>query len=214
MGPERVLLFLILCVSNNIFAANLKFDQVFSDKGEPRYINYEVTYKKTSGEHHLEVWREGNTRIKRKTDNALELYAIKDKKGPEFNLTVLDLKKKISTQIQRTNLYRIGNFTDWFDLGHGIKHPVAKYELISISEPLSKTKPIFSCKWYLLTQGQTKTEICWSSTYRLPIVMSSSKGDVFWTVTKANLAKIPSSVFEIHDHDFIKNDANRDIEPE
>jgi len=177
-------------------------------------INYEVTYKSVSGEHHLEVWREGGTRLKRKTDDTLELYVVKDKNGPEFNLSVLDLKKKIHTQIKRTNLYRIGNFTDWFDLAHGLKHPNANYELTKIDGDTSTPKLIANCKWYELTQGQSKTEICWSSEYRLPLVMKSSKEDVFWKISKLNLNKISPSVFEIHADDFIKNDANRDIEPD
>ena len=214
MGPVRASLFLGLILSGSVFAANLKFDQVFSDKGEPKNINYEVTYKSVTGEHHLEVWREGNTRLKRKTDDALELYIIKDQNGPEFNLSILDLKKKIYTQIKRTNLYRIGSFTDWYDLAHGLKHPLAAYEINKLSVAPSKSTPVSSCKWYELIQGENKTQICWSSDYKIPLMMTSLKGDIFWNVKKVNINKMVPSVFEIHSEGFIKNDANRDIEPD
>ena len=44
--------------------------------------------------------------------------------------------------------------------------------------------------------------------------MTSLKGDIFWNVKKVNINKMVPSVFEIHSEGFIKNDANRDIEPD
>lgn len=214
MKPTRASLFLLLVFSGSAFAEGLMFDQVFSDKGEPRSINYQVTYKSASGEHHLEVWREGSTLLKKKTDDTLELYVIKDKNGPEFNLSVLDLKKKIYTQIKRTNLYRIGSFTDWYDLAHGLKHPITKYELNKLTAKPPQITPIATCQWYELAQGKNKTQICWSAEYKLPLVMTSAKGEIFWSVKKLNKNTIAPSVFEVHSDGFIKNDANRDIEPD
>jgi hypothetical protein len=44
--------------------------------------------------------------------------------------------------------------------------------------------------------------------------MTSAKGEIFWTVKKLNKNTIAPSVFEVHSDGFIKNDANRDIEPD
>jgi len=95
----------------------------------------------------------------------------------------LDLKKHIHTRIDRTNLYRIGNFTDWFDLAHGLKHPKGEYRLEKASTPAKAPEPLSPCQWYDLIQSDRATHICWSARYRLPMLIVTSEGQTAWRIS-------------------------------
>ncbi len=190
----------------------LQFDRVFSDKGEPGALHYNVTYLVGGLEHHMEVWRDGQRRLKRSTDGSIETYVLKSGDSDEFSMSVLDLKKRMSTQIDRNNLYRIGNFTEWFDLAHGLKHPKAAYLLAAIATPVAAPKTVAHCDWYALSQDGRTTTICWSNEARIPLAMLSGDGRSSWLVTQVERVHAPAGTFEIHDSGFIHNDANQDID--
>lgn len=208
--------FATLCVAAAVSLAapakGLSFEQVFSEKGEPRTLHYEAIFTAKGAEHQLEVWRDGDRRLKRRTDEAIETYAFRKPGDAEFQMSVLDRKKRIHTQIDRTNLYRIGNFTDWFDLAHGLKHPMGEYRVAKAQAPDGAAKAITACQWYDLTQGGRTTHICWSAQSRLPMVIQGQNGEVLWRVAALDRKPIPEKTFEIHDEGFIRNDANQDIE--
>ena len=127
-------------------------------------------------------------------------------------MSILDRKKRIHTRIDRTNLYRIGNFVDWFDLAHGLRHPKGEYRIATAQAPEGGPKAISSCLWYDLIQDGHITHICWSEKSRLPLVIQGQRGEVLWRVAALDLKPIPTRIFEIHDEGFIRNDANQDIE--
>jgi len=189
----------------------LQFDAVFTTKGEPAYLHYTVETESPQP-HHMEVWRSGQLKIKRSSDALIETYAVKKKEGAEFYMSVLDLKRKIHTQIDRTNLIRIGNFTDWFDLGHGLKHPLGDYQLKRHASPEPSTAKPSPCVWYTLTQKGVASHICWSTQARLPILIENDQGQVQWRVLAWDNHKMSDDVFIIHDQGFVKNNANEDIE--
>lgn len=201
-----------VAVSFEAPAKELKFEQVFSDKGEPHSLHYQATFTSKGAKHQMEVWRDGDQRVKRRTDDALETYAFHKSGSAEFQMSILDLKKKIHTRIDRTNLYRIGNFTDWFDLAHGLKHPKGQYQLTNAKEPERAPKAVKPCQWNELTQDNHTTHICWSVQSRLPLVIQTQEGEIVWQVTALDRMPIPSKTFDIHDEGFIHNDANQDIE--
>ena len=122
------------------------------------------------------------------------------------------MKKRIHTRIDRTNLYRIGNFTDWFDLAHGLRHPMGEYRVAKAQAPEGAPKAITACQWYDLTEDQRITHICWSAQSRIPLVIQAQDGAVVWRVAALDQKPIPAKTFDIHDEGFIRNDANQDIE--
>lgn len=195
-------------------AKDLGFDRVFSDQGEPNSLHYQGVYINQSGEHALEVWRDGQQRLKRRTDDNIETYITRHSGDAEYKMWVLDLKKKINTRIDRTNLYRIGNFTDWFDLAHGLRHPKGEYHLASAAAPANVPKAVEACKWFDLTQQEHTTHICWSEHSRLPLQIVAEDGRMVWQVKKLDRQALSSEIFVIHDAGFIRNDANQDIEPD
>jgi len=212
LGLRLATLCVAVAVSPNVPAKELKFEQVFSVQGEPGTLHYQVDFAANGAEHRLEVWRDGDRRVKRRTDEAIETYAFHKPGDPEFHMSILDLKKRIHTQVDRTNLYRIGSLTDWFDLAHGLKHPFGEYQIAKAKEPSDAPKTIEACQWYDLTQGTGTTHICWSAQSHVPLTIQMPDGKVVWRVVALDRKPIASKLFEIHDEGFIRNDANKDID--
>jgi hypothetical protein len=198
--------------SFNAPANELKFEWAFSAKGEPRALHYHATYFSGGTEHRMEVWRDGETRLKRRTDDAVETYAFHKPGDADYRLSVLDLKKRIHTRIDRNNLYRIGNFTDWFDLSHNLKHPGGDYQLATAQAPADAENAIANCQWFDLSEAGRTSHICWSKASRLPLLIQAQDGKTVWKVTSLDRKSIPGNIFEIHDEGFVHNDANQDIE--
>ena len=199
-------------VSQAAQAKEPTFEEVFTTKGEPRALHYQATFSAKGSEHQLEVWRDGDRRLKRRTDKAIETYVFRQPGSTEFQMSILDNKKKIHTRVGRTNFYRIGNFIDWFDLAHGLKHPVGAYRIAKAQAPDGAPKAVKSCQWYDLTQKNRTTHICWSAQNCLPMAIQAESGEVVWKLTSVDMKPIPAKTFEIHDEGFVRNDANEDIE--
>ena len=212
LGLRFATLCVAAAVSMPVRAEVQTFDQVFSAKGEPSALHYQAVFTSNGAEHKVEAWRDSDRRLKRSTDDAIETYVFRKPGDAEFRMSILDLKKRIHTRIDRTNLYRIGNFTDWFDLAHGLRHPMGKYRLTKAHAPDAAPKPIESCQWYDLTQEARTTHICWSELSRIPLLIQAQDGKVVWKVTALERKPIPAKAFDIHDEGFVHNDANQDIE--
>jgi hypothetical protein len=212
LGLRFATLCVAAAVSLNVQAKERSFEQIFSDKGEPSALHYRAVFASNGAEHQLEVWRDSDRRVKRRTDDVIEMYAFRKPGDPEFHMSILDMKKRIHTQIDRTNLIRIGNFTDWFDLAHGLKHPMGAYRVVKARAPEGAPNTIEACQWYDLNQDKRTTHICWSEQDRIPLVIQAQDGEVVWRVTSLDQKPISAKTFDIHDEGFIHNDANQDIE--
>ena len=190
----------------------LGFEAAFGEKGQPANQHYTTTFRSDGAAHTWEVWRLNDVRLKRVTDGALEVYVERKSGEPEFQMTVLDVKKRLMTQIDRTHLYRIGNFTDWFDLAHGIKHPLGEYQLAKGKKPDGVPAALDACDWFDLTQAGKTSHICWSGKSKLPLLISAQDGQLLWQVTQLDRKPLDKKTFAIHDEGFVRNDANQDME--
>lgn len=193
-------------------AKEVSFDQAFNTKGEPIAMHFHAVFIANGVEHRLEVWRDGDRRIKRNTDDVIETYASRKPGEAEFEMTILDKKRRINTVIERANLYRIGNFTDWFDLGHGLRHPKGQYQITMATASESAPKPIQACKWFVLTQDNRDTKICWNAQNRLPLLIQTHDGHIVWRIESLDTSSVPAKTFEVRDEGYIRHDANEDIE--
>jgi hypothetical protein len=193
-------------------AADLDFDKTFNARGEARQLNYRATYLANGSEHQVEIWRDRDQRLKRRTDDKLETYIFKPARQAEWNMVVLDLQRKMRTDIGRTNLFRIGHFTDWFSMSHALTRPTGSYQLTELKTAPVSGKPLSACRWYALKQGEAESHICWSAELRLPLLISDAHGNTMWRVTAASKQPLPANVFAVHDADFMRNDANADIQ--
>ncbi|NML42744.1 hypothetical protein HHL11_03205 [Ramlibacter sp. G-1-2-2] len=189
----------------------LRFDEAFAEA--PVSLHYQAEYQARGASHQLEAWVDRGLRLKRVTDGQVESYAVRaSAHEPEYRMTVLDLRRRISTRIDRSNLFRIGSFTDWFELAHALRHPRGDYQLARVSAPAGAGKPLAACDWYQLTQEGRASKVCWSQAAALPLSIVSDEGQEVWRVTQLQRGPVRASVFEVHDRDFVRNDANGDIE--
>ena len=212
LGPWLATLCVAAAAPRSVPAKEVAFEQVFSDRGEPRALHYQATFVSRGAEHRLEVWRDGGRRLRRRTDEAIETYAFREPGDPEFRMSVLDVKRRIHTRIDRTNLYRIGSFTDWFDLAHGLRHPKGEYRVARADAPEGAPKAVGACRWWDLTQDGQTSHVCWSARDRIPLLIQAGDGKVVWKVAAVDRGPIAPGTFEIHDEGFVRNDANQDIE--
>jgi hypothetical protein len=195
-------------------AGALDFDTVFSAKGEPAFLHYGVMFVSKGAVHRMAIWRDHDRLLKRDTDAALTTFAVHKPGDPAYQMIVLDRNRRISTRISRESLYRIGTFTDWFDLTHGLRHPKAAYTLkpgIAPVAPASMPRVPAPCAWYDLTQAGRVTRICWDADARVPELIVAG-GHLVWRVVTLDREPIPASVFVVDDHGYVHDDADHDID--
>lgn len=193
-------------------SASLRFDDVFAS-ARPESLHYTATFAAAPGKpDRMEGWRDGDARVKRRTGDALESYAVRSPGGEQYDLTMLDLQRKLLTRITRTNLYRLGNFTDWFDLAHALRHPKGDYQLAAGQRPAGVGPAVAPCTWFDLAQQGRTAHICWSARAQLPLRIVDAGGRTVWNVTRLDLGPVADTVFRIDARDYVQVDANQDME--
>lgn len=203
-----------LAVSAAAAPSGLSFDRTFTAAGEPATLHYRVLFLVPDGLHRMEVWRDHDRRLKRTTDAAIASFATHRTGDPGYRLTILDLKRHISTTIDRTNLYRVGNFTDWFDLAHGLRHPKGTYRLTTGVAPAGMPASAAPCRWYDLAQAGRTTHLCWDAAHRVPQLIATGDARPVWRIVAIDTRPVPDALFVPDERGFIRNDANRDIDPD
>ena len=190
------------------------FEATFAVKGEPAALYYTVAFVGADGPHTLQVWRDGQARLRRRTDDLTDTYVLRASSDPHgYQMIVVDYRKRITTRINRDSLVRLGHFSDWFDLAHGLRHPAGPYQLTASQRPEKAPAPIGPCAWYELRQADSAYRVCWSARDRLPLVIwSELKGAAVWRVTAVERKPIADDIFQLHDTGFVHNDADEDID--
>jgi len=179
----------------------------------PEFAHYVASFRLGDGEHHVEVWRDRSSRVKRRTDDAIETLVLRPAGAVEWSMTVLDLKRHIRTDVARMNLFRIGHVTDWFALAHSLSRPLGPYTLAALSrDAVPSNAPVAPCRWYVLTQAEHSSRICWSTATRVPLLIVGADGAVQWQITTLDTRPLTAGAFAIDDRGFARNDADRDIE--
>jgi len=195
----------------------LDFARTFVQQKEPAGLHFQATYRDAHGNHRVEVWRDGQQALHRQTDNVLDLFVrCQDAHDPGFDMTVLDQRRRIRTDISRTSLGQIGHHADWFSLAHGLAIPSGPYRLVAMATPpISRTftKPPAHCDWYRLAASGHDSMLCWSRRHGLPLlIVDALTGEARWTVTAVEAAVPKPSRFHIQDEGYAHVDANRDVQ--
>jgi hypothetical protein len=191
---------------------SLDFDAVFATAKEPRQLHYRVMYRAGDGIHRLEIWRDGAARLKRVTDGRVTTLVSHNPRTADFAMQVIDPHKHTSTHVDRASLYRIGNFTDWFDLAHGLRHPKGSYRLLARAPLAPMPTTPAACDWYDLKEAGRTTSICWDAANAVPLLMASGPGHPIWRVMALDRAPLGAATFHANDRGFIHDDATRDIQ--
>lgn len=205
------LLLALAATSASASVPALEFEHVFHERGEPEQIYYRAEYETEERPHRLEVWRDRDHRLRRRTDDAIETFVFKPVPEADWRMVVLDLRRKVRTDIDRANLARIGHFSDWFSLSHALARPAGPYQLAAASAPAGLASALGPCQWYALTQGGAASRICWSAAWHLPLLIVGHDDKLQWRVTKVDTQPLPPVVYQIHDQGFARANANEDM---
>ncbi len=209
----------LVAISGNVSAApSLSWDGVFSSERVAPDLHIKARYSdKQTHEHVLELWRSGDAHLRRTTDKRIDIHVDKGDDG-EYHYQIADLEKRILVQVDRTNLYRIGTFSDWPSLAHILIRPKGEYALTPITRHAGKIAGR-TCKWYRLDQGEPReaSEICWSRKLEIPLQIKrldeNRHSRLVWNVQQANIRPLPLADFEIRKEHLMEVDANSDIDP-
>lgn len=170
-----------------------------------------ITYQGGDGQsHRLELWRDGERRLRRDTDKRLTTIVTRHPPDAAYRLDLFDHARRLHTLIDRDSLIRIGRFTDWSDLAYGLHRPIGVYTIHPVAAP-AVAKPIDRCRWSALTQGSQHLRICWSDTAALPLLITDAKGTAQWQVTALDHRPTPG-IFTLAAPGYALVNAGEDIQ--
>ncbi|WP_174296940.1 hypothetical protein [Sphingomonas bacterium] len=205
----------VVCAAAGMIGAapTTSFDTVFTAAGEPPFLHAVVLFAAGGSPHRMELWRDHERRILRTTDARITTLATHTRDAG-YDLVVLDRNRRTSTRISRDNLYRMGSFTDWFDLGHGLRHPHGNYRLTPTASAVPATLPATPapCRWYDLDQPGGGAHICWDARDRLPLLIATAAWVPAWRIVAIDHAAIGTGRFVLDDRGYVRNDADQDVE--
>lgn len=198
--------------------AGPQWDAAFPSRAAPERVHFLAGYLDGAGRaHRLEVWRDADLRLRRKTDHAIELYVEKSPSG-EYEYRLIDRNRHVLIRADRTALYRIGVFSDWAGLAHVIEIPRGRYR-VTQTRRRSAASLRGECAWQRLERiapAASITEICWSSRWGLPLEIGMVSGQegwksVFWLEAVETFVPSPE-IFALPPHDLLELDAGPDEE--
>jgi hypothetical protein len=185
------------------------WEAAFPTRSAPQRVYFRAHYTdEFSRAHELQVWREGDVRLRRKTDDAIDLYLEKGGSG-EYVYRLIDYHRKIVARAERTTLYRIGVFSDWAALAHVLKVPRGEYD---VTVPPRSELPIRDdCRWKRLeasTPAASASDICWSPQWGLPLAIRT-KGESRFSVDEVRTFERGPEAF-VAPEGFLQIDADPD----
>lgn len=179
------------------------WQRTFVAKRAPKSVFFRATYEDGAGKkHEIRSWREGDKRLRRDTDGAMSLFVTRSA-GGELAFEMVDRVQKVKTLVSRTNLYRVGVFSDWSALATNLAEPRSTYAL-SATDRSDKRKVGGECRWVKLE----KQQICWSDAWGVPLAIESGGREVYRVEEISS--KVDAKVFEPEQGLFVV-DANQDM---
>ena len=159
-----------------------QWEAAFPTRAAPPQVHFRAVYRDDfGGTHRLEVWRQADLRLRRRTDEAIDLYVEKSASG-EYLYRLIDHDRKILIHADRTALYRIGVFSDWIGLAHVLNIPRGGYRVTAAARQ-SPASLRGECVWKRLEPmmpASGTSEICWSSRWGLPLEIGTQSEQHGW----------------------------------
>jgi len=159
-----------------------EWEATFPIRAAPQQVHFRAVYRDDFGRtHQLEVWRQADLRLRRRTDEAIDLYVEKSASG-EYLYRLIDHDRKILIHADRTALYRIGVFSDWIGLAHVLNIPRGGYRVTQAARQ-SQASLRGECVWKrleLVMPASSTSEICWSSRWGLPLEIGTQSEQHGW----------------------------------
>jgi hypothetical protein len=198
----------VLCILQTLSAqadgASSIWEAAFPIAAAPAHVYFRALYIDGLGQSHiLEVWRDADRRLRRKTDDAIDLYVTMKASGePDYH--IVDHKRGAVIHADRLTLYRMGRFSGWLGLAHVLDAPRGAYTVTSLPKaPASKSTG--QCAWFRLEVAEpvrTLNDVCWSARWGLPLEINSTdaNGDsatARFSVERVNEFQPTDAIFDI-----------------
>jgi len=180
----------------------------------PTHVHFHARYLDGRGAPHtLEVWRDGEQRLKRKSDAAIDLYA-EQKAGGEIDFHIVDHLRGIVLRANRAALYRVGHFSGWLGLAHVLDVQHGAYTVAALAAP-PEMKSGGRCHWYRLevtVPARKVSDVCWSATWGLPVEIKAvdanrTTATVQFSVDAVEVFQPPDDLFAFQNDKFVIIDA-------
>ncbi len=208
------LLFLLQAPKPQAETLPYEWGKVFATKSAPENVYFRARYLDQTGKsHQLQVWRQADLHLRRRTDDRLELYLDKDASG-NYTYRLVDYARLVIISTDRANLFRIGIISDWFGLAHVLNFPGGNCTITPRQETV--TMPNEKCTWYQLeiASSRSVSQICWSDHWGLPLTIQARTNDGEWTtqftVEEVHTFHPAPGTFDVPRNSFLQIDANPD----
>ena len=165
----------LLAASTPGAGAQVAWDDAFPTASAPPNVYFQARYLDARGDsHRLEVWREADVRLRRKTDEAIDFSVERDLSGG-YVYRLVDRARQTVVAADRAMLYRMGLFSDWRGLAHVLDVPRGEFRIAPIAEAPNKAAH-GPCAWFRLETAKpsSTSEICWSREWGLPLIIRTA----------------------------------------
>jgi len=139
--------------------------------GEPP-VHWTASYVDGVGSHVLEAWRQPD-HVRRITDRTLELDAVQPR-GEGFRFAINDRERPMTFYGNQHDRVMQGSFDDWQRWTHVIAPTSPRALVFALDRPVQIT-PAGRCRWF----SDAGSEICWSRSLALPLVIRAAGKDVY-----------------------------------
>jgi hypothetical protein len=191
----RILLAAACVLSGGRAAAGkpIAWDAAFSTAGAPARLYLRARYRDAGGhEHRWRVWRDGERRLRRDTDDQLELIVERaDDRDDRYR--VIDRGRHLQYQARRSNLFRLGAFPDWTQLATLLVRPRSATTVVAAERA---RLPAGACRWYDVLGDGPPRRVCWSDRWRLPLAVTERGRPVITVDEVRGDVDVDARVFE------------------
>jgi hypothetical protein len=165
----------------------LSWDEAFPVASAAKDVHVDAHFQGSDGlTHRLQLWRSGTSFLHRRTDETLDLYVGRVGTATDYAYRLIDHQRRIAMDVRRTQLYRIGVFSDWFGLAHVVDRPKTQFTVRALSVSPQENRP--DCTWRLLVRGAKgkgfeptdESRICWSPVWGVPLAIRAKNSKGVW----------------------------------
>ncbi|MBM7118662.1 hypothetical protein [Archangium primigenium] len=178
-----------LCAASALAAApesagGLSWEKTFGPPATKPDLQVKArTEDPSGGTHTLELWRDGERWLRRRTDGLLEVW-VEDQGpagAPAHAVTVVDRRSGTVRRVSVERSAKLGPAFTWWPLAHLLPLPGPRYTLRRLKAPALRVGSA-RCDWYVfLPEGQPEQRICWSREYALALRHEEKRGAGWWT---------------------------------
>jgi len=155
-----------------------RWTAVFDPREGPRQLAFRAAFTDVQGAHELRVWRDGTARLRRRTDDRLDLYVARAPSGA-LAFQVVDIQRKLLLPLDRASLARLGAAADFRALSGVPVMPGEDFVLAPEARP-AETLPAGSCRWYdlrVISSPPARSRICWARKLGIPLLIRRVDAD-------------------------------------